>query len=229
MSEFWVLGVSLNENLLVSKLGIEILKRADVIVGESRKPSFRYLKSVLGEIPEKKVYLLDPFPELQKQLLWEALAQAKKNNFDAVLFSDCGMPILFDPGNEVLEHAKHLGFKIRCEPGPTSFATACAVSGFSPPFLIYGFLPQETQKRAETLKKLVASKENLVLMETPYRFLKILEDLRNYFGDKRSAFLAWEISSPGEQYFWGNLKEVAQFAEKSSLQKGEFVFILRPA
>ena len=137
------------------------------------------------------------------------------------------MPILFDPGAKVLEECRKLDFQIRTVPGPTSWGTACALSGWEPPFEVYGFLPKEKIEREATLKSFANAASHTVLMEVPYRFESLLKEISMSLGTSTPGFLAWEIGTDQEKFFWGSIGEITESARQLSLVKGEFVFILQ--
>lgn len=220
----YLVGTPLSENAPLSESAIAVLNQCDAIIGESRPVLDRYLK---GQDLKAERFHLDPPRKDEMELLWGTLQRISEIGGVAALLSDVGMPVLFDPGFEVLEKCRKLGFLVRTVPSPTSWATACAVSGWSPPFLIQGFLDRDNAIRAKELKSLKASTAHLVLMETPYRFRKFLEQITKTFGDKRQAFLAWEIAKSGETYVWGTLSEISRYAEQNNLEKGEFVLLLK--
>ncbi|NBT59449.1 hypothetical protein EBT16_11760, partial [bacterium] len=131
------------------------------------------------------------------------------------------------PGKEVLELAREMGFAIRCVPGPTSWGTACALSGWNPPFLLVGFLSPKAEERLRQLAGLTRTSAHIVLMDTPYRFQALLKDCDKVFGSQHQAFLAWEISTAQETYLWGSLRELELRASEKNLKKGEFILLLK--
>lgn len=137
---FYILGLPLQEKSSTPPAVAAILEKSDLIVGESRKYTERIL-SRIHLLKDAKVFYLDNMPSQEKKLLEHALQLASKQGQVVSLFSDMGMPILFDPGKEILDIAKKLDFSFRCIPGPTSWGTACALSGWNPPFFVVGFLP----------------------------------------------------------------------------------------
>jgi len=220
-----ILGMPLDEEAQLHPDVAEALQKASVVIGESRKVTLRYLKRA-GAEAKKEVFFLDPFRKGEWALLKEALTQLKARRENAVLFSDVGLPILFDPGREVLELCRKMGIYVRSVPGPTSWGTACSLSGFLPPFHIVGFLPKERPLRTRCLNLLRPIKANLVLMDTPYRFLQLLTELRTCFG-QHQGFLAWEISKKDEQFFWGTIDHIGKEVENRGLHKGEFVVVIK--
>lgn len=220
----YIIGTPLSESKPLSKEAVEILQTCPFIIGESKPVLDRYLK---GHDAKGERFHLDPPRPDEKAFILEALDKCKKENQSVALLSDVGLPILFDPGDYVLEHCKKLGFQIRSVPGPVSWATACAVSGWGPPFLVYGFLGRESGERARELARIKKSDAHTVLMETPYRFKKLLKELVEALEPKRPVFLAWEIGKAEEDYYWGPLTDLTRYAESRGMEKGEFVLLIK--
>ena len=215
------MGTPLNEDLYLSPEAIACLKSVEVVIGENRKQLHRYLRSIPEPRPFQMIYL---DPERPEEV--EAWRTALKERKVTALLLDTGMPCLFDPGVEILRFARKEGFTIRSCPSATSWGTAAAVSGFAPPFTLVGFPPRKTEDREQAWKKLSKTTGNLVLLETPYRFPLLLDELPRYFPASREVFLAWEIARPTEHFWWGSLSELPKWAEKNALKKGEFILIL---
>lgn len=220
-----ILGRPLNENAIPSSDFLEIVKQSDVIIGESRKVVQR-IQDRYQLSPDGHIFLLDNLKDRERQDLEKALSNLVASGGTACLFSDMGMPILFDPGKEILAFCRKKGFAIKCLPGPTSWGTACALSGWSPPFFVVGFLPPKTEERFDSLRQLKLSKGHLVLMDTPYRFRALLRDCLEVFGAQHSAFLAWEIGEKEQFYAWENLKSLEKIVTSKNLEKGEFILLL---
>lgn len=227
-SAFYILGLPLQEKSATPPAVASILEKSSLIIGESRKYTERIL-SRIALLKEAQVFYLDNMASQEKKLLETALKSAQQQGQIVSLFSDMGMPILFDPGKEILELAKKLDFTFRCIPGPTSWGTACALSGWNPPFFVVGFLPVKTEERQVEMKKLVSAPGHLVLMDTPYRFQPLLSDCLKVLGNHRNAFIAWEIGGSEEFYFWGTLKSLEEVASKRAMKKGEFILLIEQA
>lgn len=223
---FHVLGRALAENSPNSIPFQKILESSQIIIGESRKIASRILDKV-KLLPEAECFFLDNQNARDEKDLEGKLKKLAREGGTACLFSDMGMPILFDPGAQVLELARKMGFLIRCLPGPTSWGTACALSGWNPPFTLVGFLPQKATDRSTALTQLISLRGHLILMDTPYRFHTLLSECLKAFGPKREAFLAWEIGNPSELYFWESLEMLQKECSARQLKKGEFILIIR--
>jgi 16S rRNA (cytidine1402-2'-O)-methyltransferase len=221
-------GTPLDEDAPLSASTRQAAEGAGVIVGESRGVMMRYLKAVPG-LETKALFCLDPPRKDTLELILEALTELSKTGGTALLISDTGMPVLFDPGAEVLAHCRKLGFRVRSAEGATSWGMACALSGWEPPFLVVGFPPRDTEERRDFLAQAKESPGHLVLMDTPYRFQALLDGAMRALGGSREAFLAWEITRPSERLLWGTLGELTSRAKQEGLEKGEFVLLIKSA
>jgi 16S rRNA (cytidine1402-2'-O)-methyltransferase len=221
-----IVGTPLDEQAPLSARASQRLREAVLLVGESRKVAMRYVSQVEG-CREKPIFLLDPPRPAEMTALYEALESLSRQGGSAALFSDCGMPILFDPGAEVLQRCRKLGFRIRSNGTETSWGTACALSGFDLPFLIAGFPPREAAERMKTLSLWSRQSAACVLMDTPYRFRALVQHACETFSPTREAFLAWELAKETESLWWGRIGELEPVAQRNGWDKGEFVLILR--
>lgn len=224
----WIVGVPLGEDHPLDARAIECFSAADLFIGESRKIAMRLLSKVPAW-KEKPLYLLDESSRPEEKDWLPALKRLASNGGTVALFSDTGMPMLFDPGSEVLQACLKLGFTVRSRSSATSWGSACALSGWPAPFQIVGFPPREDRDRARFWPPLVTSTAHCVLMERPYRFLALLAECRGVFGKTRHAFLAWELDSVGEKLLWGTLEELERVAKGFEKTKGEFVLVVQGA
>lgn len=227
-AELFVVGTPLDEDQPLSPQAAAVLAAAQLYIGESRKVAMRYLSPIAGW-KEKPLFLLDQQRPEDTDEMKKALRELVAADGRAALFSDCGMPVLFDPGEAVVQECRELGFRIRTCGSETSWGTAAALSGFGTPFLVVGFPPRENEERRRWLTGLKTEKAHLVLMDTPYRFTALLESCRETFGASRGAFLAWEIGKADERLRWASLERLTQMARAESLKKGEFVLVVRGA
>lgn len=223
-STLYFMGVPLSDSEVLSPSHLAILGKAALVIGESRNLTLKRMRDAANQT--ENVFFLDNMKEPDRRELQESLRQNAKADITAVLFSDTGLPALFDPGGEVVEWALKAGWKIRTASGPASWATACAASLMQPPFLIAGFPPQKTEDRKPFFESLKKASAHVVLLETPYRYTALLSQLREILGDKAKVFLAWELAGPNERLFWGTLGELERYTKEQSLNKGEFILIL---
>jgi 16S rRNA (cytidine1402-2'-O)-methyltransferase len=138
------------------------------------------------------------------------------------MISDAGTPGISDPGFLLVRESLAEGIEIQCLPGATAFVPALVVSGFSTDrFVFEGFLPQK-KGRQTRLKKMLESDATIVLYESPYRIIRLLEELTELGQGERRISVSREISKMFEETVRGSVAEVlAHFKIKEP--KGEFV------
>ena len=157
-----------------------------------------------------------------EQLLIEL--KAGKNVY---LMSDGGMPSFCDPGRELVKRCHQCHITVTSSPFYNSVILALALSGFDHrSFVFEGFLPRDRDERNNCLKSLYQQPKTIVLMDTPYRMLRLLDELKSLERSfkTRELFLATNLTTKEEKLFMGTAKQIlAQLKEKD---KREFVIIV---
>ena len=70
------------------------------------------------------------------------------------LVSDCGTPLISDPGYRLVRDLRMKGYEILSIPGPSALTSAISISGLpTDSFSFLGFLPKSEGKREKILKK----------------------------------------------------------------------------
>ncbi len=150
-----------------------------------------------------------------------------KEGKSAALVSDAGTPGISDPGYRLIRRALESGVEVISIPGPSAFAAALSVSGFSANKFFYdGFLPVKSGARKNRLIWLKGLEVTVVVYESPHRILKTLEDMQEVLGNARIV-VAREITKKFEEVIRANISDVIQ-RFKESKPKGEFVLIFGP-
>ncbi len=152
--------------------------------------------------------------------------ESLKKGGSAVLISDCGLPAFCDPGRVLIDACHQAGVRVTSTPFPNSIALAVALSGFPhEQFFFAGFLPADSAGRKLALDRLSRIEETLVMMDTPYRFRALLEDIAKSKLQNRLVFIATGLNSPAERLFRGSPADL--LAKTGEVEKPEFVMVLR--
>ncbi len=171
----------------------------------------------------KPLYRYNENDERSVQRCLEAL-QAGKN---CALVSDCGTPCISDPGWKLVRAAVAAGVAVTSLPGPSAVACALAGAGLTGgAFTFLGFLPRKPGKAAKLLQGAAQLHHPVVVYESPYRVIKMLELIAATLGENIPVVAARELSKVYEEYSRGTAAELAKlFAQKKKVQ-GEFVLII---
>ena len=125
----------------------------------------------------------------------------------------------------IVEAVLKSDLRVESVPGPCAVIAALSISGLSADeFHFCGFLPVKSGKRASRLSYLLKLSGTLVLYESPYRILKLLNELLESVPN-RKLVLARELTKKFEEIHRGTAEEIlCLYANKKP--KGEFVLLV---
>ena len=154
------------------------------------------------------------------------LIHSLKEGLNIALISDSGLPIISDPGEELVLEARKNKFKIICIPGPCAATTALVSSGISAKrFCFEGFLPTQKNARKEIIDIISEEKRTIIIYESPYRLVKLLEELSITCGGDRSIQVSREITKFYEEHIGPDIESALNHF-KDEKPQGEFTIIL---
>lgn len=140
--------------------------------------------------------------------------------------SDAGLPVLSDPGEQLVRAATATGHRVEVVPGPSAAATALVGSGLpAGRFTFEGFLPRKGSGRGQRLGEVAAERRTVVLYEAPHRLARTIDDLVAVCGPDRRVVVARELTKLHEEWFRGTLAQAAQWCA-SSEPRGELVVVI---
>jgi 16S rRNA (cytidine1402-2'-O)-methyltransferase len=152
---------------------------------------------------------------------------AALNEGQAVAYaSDAGTPGISDPGALLVRLAVEAGHEAVPIPGPSAFASLVSVAGGRDKAVRFeGFLSPKGGRRRSRLRELLAGEAAIVLYESPFRILKLLEDLAE-IDEKRYICIGREMTKVHEEYLRGSVAEIREILMQKEEQIGEFsVFV----
>ncbi len=142
------------------------------------------------------------------------------------LVSDAGMPIVSDPGAQVVAAALDAGLAVSVVPGPSAVTAALVASGLATArFSFEGFLPRRGAPRRECLAAIAREPRATVCFESPGRVAGTLADLAAACGADRRVAVARELTKVHEELWRGSLSEAADWA-RAHPPRGEVVLVL---
>ena len=135
----------------ISLRAIKTLSESDVIFCEDTRVTHKLLKLLNIEF-KGNLIRCDNFNE--KTMSNKAIEYIKEGKIVS-LVSDAGMPLISDPGFELVKKAKENSIFINVIAGPMAFSHARIKSNFSSKFTFLGFLPEKLIQRQNFLKQLL--------------------------------------------------------------------------
>ena len=201
---------------------IRVLKEADLILAEDTRTSSVLLKhyDIHGRLESHHKFNEHKTAEIIKDRILAGL--------NVALISDAGTPGISDPGFLLVRTCVEEGIEVQTLPGATAFVPALVSSGFPcDRFCFEGFLPVK-KGRQTRLKVLAEETRTMIFYESPYRLVKTLRQLAEFFGPERRCSVSREISKIHEEHRRGTLAEVADWYTEHE-PKGEIVLIVAGA
>lgn len=181
-----------------------------IFVIEDLKPGRR--RWLQFKLPRESVENFVLYNEHTANVASKELLSALQSGKNVFLMSDGGLPAFYDPGVELVRLCHQHHIKVTSTPFCNSVVLALALSGFShKKFWFEGFLPLDADDRASVIKKLLSQKNTSILMDTPYRLKRVLEELGLYWGSNTSSkkiFLAMDLNSETESLKLGTPTEL---------------------
>jgi 16S rRNA (cytidine1402-2'-O)-methyltransferase len=209
MSSLYIIGTPIGNLGDISLRAAEILKKADLVACEDTRRTLKLL-SHLG-IRVKMLSCRSQNEESAAKKVIEALNQGQT----VAYASDAGTPALSDPGAALVRLAAAAGHEVIPIPGPSAFAALLSVSGGKDKTVVFeGFLSPKPGRRRSRLRELMALDAACILYESPFRILKLLEDIAE-IDSKRYVCVGREMTKIHEEYVRGAAGEIfAVFAQK---------------
>ncbi|HKK82131.1 MAG TPA: 16S rRNA (cytidine(1402)-2'-O)-methyltransferase [Prolixibacteraceae bacterium] len=198
---------------------IRVLKEADAILAEDTRTSSKLLHHF--EIKNK----LQSHHQFNEHKNSEHIAERIEAGENIALISDAGTPGISDPGFLLTRTCLENGIEVETLPGATAFIPALVNSGLPcDKFCFEGFLPQK-KGRQKRLKELATEKRTIVFYESPYRLVKTLGQLCEFFDPGRKVSVSREISKIHEENARGTAQEVLEHFQQKTV-KGEIVIVV---
>ena len=150
-----------------------------------------------------------------------------KSGKSLALVSDAGMPLICDPGENLVQNAKLHDLEIICIPGPCAAITALAVSGLPcSKFVFEGFLPRKKIEREKNLLEISKNEKTTIIYESPRRLKQLLFELKEYCGGSREIAVSRELTKKFEQHIGNNIDNAIKFFEDNQVI-GEFTLVIK--
>jgi 16S rRNA (cytidine1402-2'-O)-methyltransferase len=195
---------------------LDVLKNADLILAEDTRTT-RFLLQHFQI--EKRI--LSHHQHNEHNALKEVIRLLKEGNKIA-LVSDAGTPAISDPGFLIVRECIKEDIEVYCLPGPTAFVPALVMSGLPcDKFVFEGFLPQKKGRQSRFLF-LKEEERTIVFYESPFRLVKLLEEVMEHFGADRKCAVSRELTKMFEETRRGTAQELFQHFSTHP-PKGEIV------
>lgn len=200
---------------------LNCLRTADVIACEDTRSTGQLLK--LLDIPHKKFV---SYHEHNEERSAGQLLDAIQSGAVVALVSDAGTPCISDPGYRVVAMAHERGVKVVPLAGASAFLLAIAASGLpTNEFVFMGFPPHKKGRRT-FVQRVLSEPRTVVLYESPYRIVKLLEEMEEAGAGERRVCLCRELTKKHEEILRGTVTDNRTLLASRAAQKGEFALVI---
>ena len=135
---------------------------------------------------------------------------------DVALVSDAGLPLISDPGYELVVAAREANIKVETVPGPNAGLTALMASGL--PSYVYtflGFLPRKEKEKSAVLEQRMHENSTLIIAK---------------IDATRQVSLGRELTKKFEQIVTDDVTQLQALIQQGDVPlKGEFVILIEGA
>lgn len=212
--KFYFVGTPIGNLKDFSINQIETLKSVDCILCEDTRTS----RTLLSHYDINKKLL--SFHKFNYKEMIDKIITELNEGKNFALISDAGMPVISDPGIEIIDYLKENEISYTVVGGVSAFLNAYILSGFPSPFTFIGFLPNKNIDRDNLLLEFRNVKSTLIFYSSVH---KIEDDLKFLF-DKlgnRKICITRELTKMYEEVIFTTLNNKHNFTKK-----GEFVVVV---
>lgn len=199
---------------------VETLKEVDVIACEDTRHSSKLLNHYGIKKKLISYYAADEGRGVDK------IVSHLEKGENVAYISDAGTPGISDPGSTLVRSVRKKGYEIVPIPGVSAMAALISVSGVAGRGIMFdGFPSPKKGKRKKRVKELLERDESFIMYESPYRIVKLLEDI-NELDSERIVVVGRELTKKFEEIITGTASEILDnFSGRGKIQ-GEFVIII---
>jgi len=194
MGKLYICGTPIGNLEDVTIRLLKTLRCVDMIACEDTRRTIKLLNRY--RIKKHLVSFHEHSRKSRENYILKKLQQGKH----IALVSDAGMPLISDPGQELVRRAIEAGIEIEVIPGPSALISALVVSGLdSSSFLFEGFLSERKGKRRQSLMRLKNETKTVILYESPHRLIDLLADIEEIMGENREIVIVRELTKKHEE------------------------------
>jgi len=220
VATLYIIGTPIGNLGDISFRAVEILKSAALVACEDTRRTLKLL-SHLGI----RVKMLSCRAQ-NEEFAAKKIIAALDEGLTVAYATDAGTPALSDPGAALARLAAGAGHEVIPIPGPSALAALLSVAGSADKTIVFeGFLSPKPGKRRSRLRELLSMKAAVILYESPFRILKLLEDIAE-IDPERYTCIGREMTKAHEEYIRGAVREALALLSARKELVGEFsVFV----
>lgn len=204
----------------------EILIKSDIILAESFREATTLFKILNINIDREKLIEFSEHTNKSKEIY--EIVEKILNCKIATLISDCGTPILEDPGKILLEYCYSNNVKVKPIPGVSSITAAIMCLPFNfKEFYYAGLLSRDDKERERKLIYLKKLNIPIIILDTPYRMNKVLNAIKKVYSKNKIIGLCLDLTTDKEEIIIDEIGNICErFNKSEDKNKREFVIVI---
>ncbi len=214
--KLYIVGTPIGNLKDITLRAIETLQKVNYIACEDTRVTKVLLNSL--DIKGKKIISYHNHNEIPST---KGILELLNSGNDIALVSDAGMPLIADPGFNLLKEIKINKFDFEIIPGVSALTTAMVMSGFGPDFTFLGFPKNKKNQMVNQIKNITNG--TYVFFIAPHKLLFTLETLDQQYQGKEKIFLCKELTKRFEEHLNGTARELIDILPENI--KGEFTLV----
>lgn len=204
----------------------EILIKSDIILAESFREATTLFKILNINIDREKLIEFSEHTNKSKEIY--EIVEKILNCKIATLISDCGTPILEDPGKILLEYCYSNNIKVKPIPGVSSITASIMCLPFNfKEFYYAGLLSRDDKERERKLIYLKKLNIPIIILDTPYRMNKVLNIIKKVYSKNKIIGLCLDLTTDKEEIIIDEIVNICErFNKSEDKNKREFVIVI---
>jgi 16S rRNA (cytidine1402-2'-O)-methyltransferase len=207
----------------------EVIMNTEHFFVEEIRTARRFISSLKTGRPVESLN----FYELNKDTTKDAFLkdfESLPEGINIGILSEAGCPGVADPGAMAVAHAHKINMEVVPLVGPSSILLALMGSGFNgQSFCFHGYLPIDKSEKIKMIKLLEKESktrnQTQIFMETPYRNMKMLEEILPVLSGDTNFCIASGITSDSQYIKTKKVKDWPKFLP--DIHKKPAIFLLQ--
>ncbi len=201
----------------------EVLIESDIVLAESFREATTLFKAL--DIKKNRENLIEFSEHTNKPEDIEKIITKIINCKIVTLISDCGTPVLEDPGRILLEYCYSNNIKVKPIAGVSSITAAIMCLPFNfKEFYYAGLLPRESREREKKLLYLKKLNIPVIILDTPYRLGKVLNAVKKVYSKHKIIALCLDITYDSEEIVIDKISNICGKYQDNKTR--EFVLVI---
>ena len=224
MTTLFLVGTPIGNLADITYRAIDTLQQVDLIACEDTRVTRKLCNHYDIKTPLKSYH------EHNKDQQTDYMIEQLLSGLDIALVSDAGLPLISDPGYELVVEARQHDIKVETIPGPNAGLTALMASGLpSYTYTFLGFLPRKDKEKFNVLSERMYQSSTLIIYESPHRVTDTLKVIGKV-DPQRQVSLGRELTKKFEQIVTADVNTLLTMLQNNEIPlKGEFVILIEGA